>query len=333
LKLDARRLDKFLADPGECRLAVLIGDDAGLIRERASALVRAVTKGDDMCLAELGAREAAKDSGLLAGEAATMPLTGGRRAVWVRDAGDPLTEAAKQAANGRGPGLVVLEAPGLARRNKLYALAADHPQAALIECWRETGAQLTASAGRMLRELGSDAEPAALELLAERAGEDRLLLKREVEKLALHAGQGNRVTAEDVIAVIAEAGGLDVEEAILAALLGDVATADRALNLAMSEGANAIQVIRAALRHIQRLHAMALKMQAGASAAEAVNGYKPPVFWKQKATLERALRRWSPGRLEAAGSALLRAERQAKSTGMPDATIARHAVLAVARAG
>ncbi|MBY0339166.1 MAG: DNA polymerase III subunit delta [Acetobacteraceae bacterium] len=331
-KLDARRLSGFLADPGECRLAVLVGDDAGLIRERAGELVRAVTRGDDLCLVEPTAREAAKDTGLMAAEAATLPLTGGRRAVWVRDGGDSLTEGARLAAQGRGPGLVVIEAPGLARRNKLYALAADSAAAALIECWRETGAQLVASAGRMLRDLGAEAEPAALELLADRAGEDRLLLKREVEKLALHAGAGQRVTAEDVIAVVAEAGGLDVEEAVMAALLGDVATADRALNLAMAEGANPVQVIRAGLRHVQRLHALSLQVAEGTPPGEAVNAFRPPVFWKQKAAVERALRRWSTARLEAAGSALLRAERQAKSTGLPDATIARHTLLAIARA-
>jgi hypothetical protein len=48
--------------------------------------------------------------------------------------------------------------------------------------------------------------------------------------------------------------------------------------------------------------------------------------------MERALRKWSPARLEALGAALLRAERQSKTTGLPDEVIARHVILAMARA-
>jgi DNA polymerase-3 subunit delta len=330
-KLDARRLAAFLADPGECRLVLLTGDDAGLIRERATALAQAVSGGEDLRLVELGGREAVKDPGLLAAEAATQALTGGRRAVWLRDAGDAHTNAAKQVLEGRGPGLVIMEAPELPGRSKLKALIAADPRGALIECWRERGAELAASAQRLLRELGAEAEPAALSLLAERAGEDRLLLRREAEKLALYAGLHQRITAEDVLAVTAEGGGLDLEEALLAATAGDVGAADRALARVFAEGAQPVAVLRAALRHIRRLQAAAQAMGGGASAAEAMERLRPPVFFRAKPAFEKALRRWNAARLETAGSALLRAERQAKSTGLPDAVITRQTILNIAR--
>ena len=42
MKVDPRRIDAFLRDPGTCRVVLLHGDDAGLIRLRTEALVRAV---------------------------------------------------------------------------------------------------------------------------------------------------------------------------------------------------------------------------------------------------------------------------------------------------
>lgn len=331
-KIDPRRLPAFLADPGgSCRLVLLTGDDAGLIRERAAALVRAASGGDAMREAEFAAREAARDPLLLASEAATPALMGGRRAVRVREAGDGLVAAAKAVLDGRGPGLVVLEAPDLPGRSKLKALVQAEPSGALVECWRERGAELAGSAQRLLRELGVEADNAAAALLAERAGEDRMLLRREAEKLALHAGPGGRATAEDVLALVGEGGGLDLDEALLAATAGEVAEADRALAVAFAEGANAVQVIRLALRHLRRLQAAAQAVAAGASPQQAMEGLRPPVFFRAKPRFEKALRRWSPARLEAAGSALLRAERQSKTTGLPDEVLARHAVLALAR--
>ena len=329
-KLDARRVEAFLADPKDCRVVLLHGDDPGLIRERAEALARAVTGGDAMRLVEVP-REGWRDPGLLAAEAASMPLTGGRQLVRVRDAGDGFAAAAKAALDGPGPGVVVLEAPEAQARSKLRTLLEASPKAAVIACYRERGADLARSVSAVLGELGVSAEPAAVEWLAQRLGEDRMLMRRELEKLALYVGEGGRAGAEDAVACVAEGSALGVEEALMAAMSGDAATADRALDAAFTEGANAVQVVRAALRHVQRLHLAALAVAGGAAPGAALDGLRPPVFFRHKPAFERALRRWRPEALEAAGATLLETERRTKTTGLPSATVVREAVMALAR--
>ena len=92
MKLDARRLPAFLKDPGTTRAVLLHGEDAGLARERAEALQEAIAPGNDpFRVAEL-ARDAAARPGALAGEAAALALTGGRRVIRVRDATDALVK-------------------------------------------------------------------------------------------------------------------------------------------------------------------------------------------------------------------------------------------------
>jgi DNA polymerase-3 subunit delta len=330
-KLEPRRLPGFLADPpAECRVVLLIGDDAGLVNERAGLLVRAVAGHDPICIAEPG-REAARDAGSLAGEAAAVPLMGGRMAIRLRDARDAWAEAVKAALAGPGPGLVIIEGAGLTGKSKLKALVAADPRGQVIECYAERGRDLTASISRILGELGATAEPAALDWLTERAGEDRLAMRRALEVLALHAAPGQRITVEDAMELLGEGSMLDLDEALMAASLGEVAVADRAIAKAFGEGANPVQVLRAALRHTHRLHMARLAMEGGASADEAVSALRPPVFWKAKPAMTRALSRWSVARLQALGAALLRAERQAKSTGLPDETVARQVVLGLAR--
>lgn len=330
-KLDPRRLAAFLADPPEdCRVVLLVGDDAGLVNERAGQLVRSVAGDDPIRIVEPG-REAAKDAGSLAGEAASVPLTGGRVAIRLRDARDAWAEAVRGALAGPGPGLVIIEGTGLTGRSKLRTLVAADARGQVIECYAERGRDLVASIQRILGELGAQAEPAALDWLTERAGEDRLAMRRSLEILALHAEPGGRITAEEAMELLGEGSMLDLDEALLAASLGEVAVADRAIAKAFAEGANPVQVLRAALRHVQRLHLAALAVADGSAPADAVGALRPPVFWKAKPAMERALQRWSPARLEALGAALLRAERQTKSTGLPDEVIARQVVLGMAR--
>lgn len=331
-KLDARRIQPFLSDPGATRLVLIFGEDSGLVRERADALARAVAGDDPFRLVDIPREMAAKDATVLAAEAATPALTGGRRLVRVRGATDGLANAAKAVLAGDGPGIVLLEAGSLDGKKGLRAaLERAGPEAAVIACYSETGAALEASILGVLREFGVSAEPSALAWMAQRLGEDRLVMRRECEKIALYVGAGGRVGEDDALASLSEGSSLDLDAALLAATEGDAPRADRALDAAFAEGAVAVQVVRGALRHVQRLEAAALAVARGASPKDALDGLRPPVFFKSRPSFERALRLWRPETLAAAGAALLEAERATKTTGMPDVAVARAAVMGLAR--
>lgn len=327
-KLDARKAVAALAAPSSWRCILLHGDDPGLVRERASGLVQAVVGGPDpFRLAEIGRDAAVKDQGLLGAEMSAMALTGGRRVVLLRDATDAVAPAVKAALARPGEALLVIEAGELPARGRLRALLEAAPDAAVITCYRERGPELLVTLRTLLGEAGVSADPDALEELASRLGEDRMLLRREIEKLALYVGSGGRATAEDVLACVGDGSALDLEEALMAATAGDVALADRALEAAMAEGGSAVGLLRAALRHVQRLHL--------AASGTAPAALRPPVFFRHKPAFERALRVWSAPALAAAATALRDAEKRAKSGSaarpMPDSALAKAAVLALAR--
>ena len=76
-----------MARPDPARPVVLVfGPDAGLVSERANALVKASVDdvGDPFALARLEGEDVTADPARLVEEAQTMPLFGGRRAVWVK---------------------------------------------------------------------------------------------------------------------------------------------------------------------------------------------------------------------------------------------------------
>src|SRR6202045_1953782 len=88
--LKAAQVDAFVARPDPTRPVVLVfGPDAGLVRERAEALVRASVADpkDPFQLARLDGDDLAGEPTRLVEEANTIPLFGGRRAVWVRAGG------------------------------------------------------------------------------------------------------------------------------------------------------------------------------------------------------------------------------------------------------
>jgi DNA polymerase-3 subunit delta len=330
MKLDARRVAAFLRDPGPVRVVLLHGEDEGLIRQRAEALTVAVVgaRDDPFRVAWLGREDHAR----LAEEATAIAMLGGRRVVRVRDAMDGLTSAVAQAAGAAGDTLVVLEATGsLPARSKLRTLVDGLPQGVVIACYPEEGRALEQRIAGDLVRAGVQLDPDALAYVADRVGADSGSVAGEIEKLLLYAGEQRRLDLDDVQACVGDAGSAAFDDAVFAATLGDAATADRALELAIAEGTAPVAITRGVMQHLSRLHQARGHMAAGASADEAIGKLRPPVFFKRVAAFSRALRQWDAGRLAAAMAEARRVELMCKQTGAPDVLLVRRLLLALAR--
>jgi DNA polymerase III subunit delta len=184
----------------------------------------------------------------------------------------------------------------------------------------------------VLTEFGVAIDADALAWVSVQLGADRISTRQEVEKLALYVGPGGRVDLDAAMACVGDAAGLSLEDALFAATEGDVALTDRALELAVAEGAAPVGMLRVGLSHLQRLHRVRLAMDdGGLSASEAAKSARPPVFFRRVGAFTKALELWSSSALMAAMAGLAEAERGCKRTGAPDQTLARSAVLTLAR--
>lgn len=332
MKLEPRRVEAFLSDPGAARAVLLYGDDAGLIADRARRLVRRVagSAADPFRVAELDRDQHAR----IGEEMASLSLVGGRRVVRVRDATDGCTATVEAALAADGTGLLILEASGLPARSRLRAVIERAADAVAIGCYAVDGATLGRDIRERLQERGVAIDAAALAWLGDRLGGDLAATRGEIEKLALFVGPGGSADLAAVQHCVGDLAGVSLEDALFAATAGDMARADRALGLALAEGAMPVAVLRAALGHVQRLHRARLAMEAGATAAEAAKGVRPPVFFRREPEFVKALRLWPVARIAAAAAALWRGESACKRTGAPAEMICRGAVLALAlRAG
>jgi DNA polymerase III subunit delta len=331
MKLAPAQVASFLRDPGSCRVVLLYGDDAGMIRDRAGALVRLVAGSlDDPFLVMELARE---DIGRLPDEAASFPLTGGRRVVRVRDVTDAAVAQVRLVLKSAAPGFVVLEgAASLLARSRLRTELEAAADGAAIGCYPEEGRALETTIRDTLKDAGVAIEPDALGWLSGHLGADRGATRAELEKLALYAGPNGRVDLDAAMACIGDMAGLSLDDALFAATIGDVVTADRALELAMAEGALPVQVLRAGINHLQRLQRTRMAMdESGLSPADASKALRPPIFYRRVTAFNRALGLWSGAALAAVLNGLVEAERGCKRTGWPDEVLCRNAVLVVAR--
>lgn len=337
MKLNGARIEAFLKSPDKSALAVLVyGPDAGLIKERLDRLAKTVVAdlSDPFRIADINGSALKEDPARLADEAAAIALTGGRRVVRVRDAGDNATAALSSfLEHPMGDSLVLVEGGELSPRSSLRKLFEGADNAVALPCYADEGGGLEAVIHETLRAHKLTAEPDAVAFLAEHLGGDRKLTRSELEKLALYMGEeGGRVKLEDAAACVGDTAALSMDDLCLAAADGDHATAQRILERLYLEGTSPIPILRALQRHFQRLHLCAGHIAKGKTADQAVATLKPPPHFRVADKLKQQLARWPADKLGQALELLVNTEVDCKTTGMPGEELTGRALMQLARA-
>ncbi len=340
MKISTRESEAFIKSPDPAVRAVLVyGPDAGLVRERVEALVEAAAGdlADPFRVADFTAKELLDDPARLADEAAALSLTGGRRAVRLRQADDnvaPLFREFLASAAGdtlAGDTIIVVEAGDLAARSALRKAFESAKAGAALACYRDDPRSLGAVIRETLREFGHQATPDALAYLSAHLGDDRQLSRRELEKLALYKGaEPGPIELADAQACVGDSAALSLDDLAYAVAGGAAGEAERALARSLQEGVQAVGALRAVSRHFQRLHLVAGLVDGGLPLDDAVKRLRPPLFWKVAPAFRTQAAGWTLKTLARALGRLLDAESDCKRSGAPEATICSRALLEVA---
>jgi len=319
------------------RTVLVYGPNEGLVRERADTIAAQIVDdlSDPFNVANLTMAEIADDPGRIAIEAASISMLGGRRVIRIDAATDAITAALESFLNDpKGDGLVIVTSGDLSPRSSLRKLAEAARNAVSIPCYADDARSLGELIHRTLGEHGLDVEPDAVVYLQDRLGEDRGIIRGELDKLAIYKA-GDRhpvVTLGDARACVGDSGALTLDEVSSAVTGGELARLDRALTRAFSQGETPVAVLRAVGRRLMRLYEAAGHVAEGVSPDDAMRRLRPPVFFKEIPAFRRQLGRWSAPRLAAALELVAEAEVNCKTTGMPDTAVCARACLRIARA-
>ena len=334
--LKSAEIEKFVARPDAARPVVLIfGADAGLVRERAEKIVKAsVDNPDDpFSLVRLEGDDLSGDAGRLVDEANTIPLFGGRRAVWVK-AGSRNIAPAVEALLASPPTdcRVVIEAGELKRGAPLRNLCERAKSAVAIPCYVDGEREIARLIDEEMQAASLSITPDARAMLIPLLGGDRQASRNEIRKLALYAHGKKQVLLEDVIAVVSEASALALDGIVDAMFAGRLAEAESQFAKAHTAGTTPGSIMAAAMRQLSALHRMRLSVEGGGSVGQVVETAQPPVHFRRKPFLEAALKAWTAERLERVMSQLAEAALEVRRQPNLADAIAQRTVLAVASA-
>jgi DNA polymerase-3 subunit delta len=334
VKLDKSKLDRVLKAPDTIGALLFYGPDEGLAHECARLAQRGVVgEGDDpFRLAELTPDEVRVDGARLADELNAISMLGGRRVVRVAQATNAIADQIASAIAAQVPGsaLLIVEAGDIGSKAELVKVFEAAGGAGAFACYRDNERDLGPLIAQHLKAGGYGIARDAQAYLAERLGGDRGVTRSELDKLMLYVGEPKReITLADAMTCIGDRAAFALDDLIAAAAEGDAAGLDRQYARSFAE-VEAIQLLRNAARHFQRLHQLVARMAAGESFEAAANTLRPPVFWTQRDRMQKQARQWSTTRIGRALERLIEAETQAMRAYALKDEIAQRALMDIA---
>jgi DNA polymerase III subunit delta len=301
--LKAADVERFVARPDPGKPIILVfGPDAGLVRERADALVRSCVDDprDPFGLALLDGDTLADTPERLVEEAHTVPLFGGRRAILVKASGRNFSSAVERVI-AAPPGTdcrIVIEAGDLKRGTPLRTLCERAPIAAALPCYADSSRDLLRLVDEEMRRAGISIAADARALLASLLGGDRRASRSEIEKLVVYAWGRGSVEVADVVAVVSDATAPALDAVVDAAFAGQMGDVEINFGKVQSSGISASTAAAAVLRQAVALHRLRLTADNGSSLDDVIKRATPAIHFSREKAVRAALETWTSKRLE-----------------------------------
>ncbi len=332
--LRGKEIDAFLARPDSGRPIILLyGPDAGLVRERAEALLASAVDdpNDPFSMVRLDGDELSAEPSRLVDEAMTMPLFGGRRAIRVRAGSrsfaggiDTLAELTLKDCR------IVIEAGELRPESPLRKACERAKTAVAIGCYPDGERDIAKLIDDELRLSNLRIAPDARASLTALLGGDRQASRNELKKLALYAHGQGEVTLDDVMAVVADASELKIDPIVDGAFAGKPELVESEFAKAMVAGTYPGMIIMAAQRQAAWLHKTSLAVAEGTPVSTLLDSGFPRLHFSRKGNVEIALRNFSTARLVTIIEQLATAAFESRKQSSLAAVIAQRALLSIA---
>ncbi|WP_187968947.1 DNA polymerase III subunit delta [Aquibium microcysteis] len=296
----SHEVDGWLARPDPAAVIVLVyGPDRGLVSERAKRFAggTGLDLDDPFSVVKLEAGEIEGDPGRLIDEASTVSMFGGRRLIWLRNAGThkAIAEAVKALCE-RPPqdAIVLVEAGDLKKNAPLRTVAESARCAMALPCYADEGRSIDQLLDQELQAADMMITLEARQLLKSQVGGDRLASRGEIQKLILYAAGRATIEVADVEASLGDVAGVSADQVVDAMLQGRLAEMDEKMQRALSAGTAPFLLLSTTMRQFQLLSALRADMDvSGRNASSVVAGARPPVFFARRTIVEHALARWT----------------------------------------
>ncbi len=334
--IKAAQTPRLLANPDAAyRAFLLYGPEAGLVSDRAATLVSLLAERFEPKaeIIRLDERDLAEDPDRLAIEVQTVSMFASQKVVRIKTGPRLNVDMLSDLIGVGSDALLVVEAGNLRPTAKLRKVFEASGEAAACACYSDVARDIGPLIDQTFERCGCSVTADARTMLLALVGTDPALARSEVEKVALYAGDGAVVSAQDVETIVVDGAELALDALAQAAADKSSKRALREFDRLTAAGQSPQAGLAALARHFERLHRLIVDINTGTQPARAIAAIRPPVGYSQRDALLRQVRKWSGGDVRQGIIALQSAIAQSRRRPILERQITERALLDLCRDG
>tara|TARA_E500000178_G_scaffold253533_1_gene250059 strand:- start:683 stop:1675 length:993 start_codon:yes stop_codon:yes gene_type:complete len=277
----------FLKDLKNYCSLLIFGNDRGLVKEKADLFLNSQKKSynDKIEVFRLSPEDFSKKENLLYELAYQRPIFFKKTILHIDlDIMKNIAEITSflEKVNHKSSNFLVLEAGNLKSDSKILKLFKKTKYFGLIACYLDNYKALYSSIKSYSKELGLNISSENIQLLCSKLGNNRLITKKEIEKLALFA-DNSPIGYSDILNGIGDNTTSKLDSLSDCLYIQNTYHINATLDKLIDDGINNIYIIRAIIKHLQLLFKLLL------SEKKDMKSVMPPIHFSRHENIQKQL--------------------------------------------
>ena len=291
MKIKAYEL-KSLVEKNKYAAYLIYGQNKGLVREKSQVIIDAY-KNDQTEIIKFENDELISEPEKLANEFNTFSLTAEKKILHILNTKDNLTETITNTVTDLdSKNLIVFETSELTPRSKLRKFFEKEKHLGVLACYFDTERDVQELIESTFKKENISISRDIVLLITKYLGNERHIIKSELEKIILYLKDKKEFNAEDILKCLSQNEDYGFDDLNYSISDGNVVKLDKVINQLYLEGINPVALLRSVSKHFQKILFINQKLDSGMNLSESLTQLKPPIFFLYINQFKEQVKKW-----------------------------------------
>ena len=291
MKIKAYEL-KSLVEKNKYAAYLVYGQNKGLVREKSQIIIDTY-KDDQTEIIKFENDELISEPEKLTNEFNTYSLTAEKKILHILNTKDNLTEIITNTITDHdSKNLIVFETSELTPRSKLRKFFEKEKHLGILACYFDTERDVQELIETTFKKENMPINRDIVLLITKHLGNERHIIKSELEKIILYLKDKKEFKAEDILKCLSQNEDYGFDDLNYSISNGNVVKLDKIINQLYLEGINPIALLRSVSKHFQKILFVNQKIDLGMNLSESLSQLKPPIFFLYANQFKEQVKKW-----------------------------------------
>ena len=291
MKIKAYEL-KGLVEKKNYAAYLVYGQNKGLVREKSQIIIDTY-KDDQTEIIKFENDELISEPEKLTNEFNTYSLTAEKKILHILNTKDNLTEIITDTVTDYdSKNLIIFETSELTPRSKLRKFFEKEKHLGILACYFDTERDVQELIEATFKKENMPINRDIVLLMTKHLGNERHIIKSELEKIILYLKDKKEFKAEDILKCLSQNEDYGFDDLNYSISNGNVVKLDKIINQLYLEGINPIALLRSVSKHFQKILFVNQKIDLGMNLSESLSQLKPPIFFLYANQFKEQVKKW-----------------------------------------